>query len=109
MSLLETRRRVCDNGLRQTGFQQLTRLRAPSPGVAGLVATDPGICAAPGFGIGGSRFSRYDFLSRLCCFGGLGECRDDFEEVADDADVGDAEDRRVGVFVDGDNASVNIC
>ena len=43
-------------------------------------------------------------ISTLICLScRLGECRDDFKKVADDADMGDAEDRRVGIFVDGND------
>ena len=52
-----TQRGTPGRGVRQTGVQQLARLRSAPPRVVGAVGADPWLCAADGFGIGRPRGS----------------------------------------------------
>src|SRR3954469_16906623 len=73
-----------------------------SMGSSGWSAVGPTNSAAESTG-GGNSLGATATLGALLGLHGLGELRDDLVQVADHAEVGELEDRGVGVLVDRDN------
>ena len=82
---------------RSRSRRQRTRRRATSRLVISRFADQKGR-ATP---LGGPLSCRFSVRFRFLHF--LGQRRNDREEIADHAEVGDAEDRRLGILVDGDD------